>query len=258
MKCLPPLYRVALVVCVFFEVASCGSASPSAPTPTKIVSLQGNLAFDNVIVGLPRTATLTIVNSGNVSLNVTGVVVPDGYTANWTSGVVSPGVPKNVTITFAPSLAGSYNGTISVVSDQTSGTNTIPITGMALSNLLVGWVGTQTTSFPDGARTVACSMTWTVTLESITGQFSGTWQTGIQCGLGSGTLTGTISSTNSLSGLSFNPTVPILAPVCTRVDGGSFDGALSGNSAVLQSSDTIRCPGSADVVRSTTLAMNKQ
>jgi hypothetical protein len=195
-----------------------------------------------------------------MSLNVTGVVVPEGYTANWTGGVVSAGGAQNVTITFAPSSSGTYNGTISVVSDQTSGTNTIPITGIALPNLIVGWAGTETISFPNGARSVICSMSWTVTSESISGQFSGTWHYGIECGvLGGGTLTGTISSTNSFSGLSFSPAVPVLPPACTRLVGdGSFAGALSGNSALLQESETIRCPGPDDVERTTRLAMNKQ
>jgi hypothetical protein len=240
-------------------LCSCGSSSSPtapAPAPTKIVNLQGNLAFGNVVVGSKPTSSLTITNSGNASLTVTGLTGPTGYTASWTSGVVPAGSSQNVTIGFAPTSAGSYNGTITVVSDQTSGSNSIPVSGTAFANLSGGWAGTETASA--SGTSIVCNMTWIVNSQTA-GQFSGTWQTsGNSCGQ-AGNMTGTISSTNSFSGLNFNATVGTLPNGCSRVAGdGLFSGPLSGNNALVQSSDTIRCPGIPDIVRSITLSMNKQ
>jgi len=257
MRTFPALCGAATVFCGASAMWSCGSSSPSGPTPapTKTISLQGNLAFDNVVVGFPRIATLTIVNSGNASLNVTGLTVPNGYTANWTSGAIAAGTSQNVTIGFGPTSAGSFNGTITVLSDQTSGVNSIPVSGIAFSNLFVGWEGTATFSFATSPGFV-CAMSWIVTFESIAGQFSGTWTAGPPCG--QGTLTGNISSADSISGLTLDAlaTVP---PACSRVAGdGLFSGTLSGNHALVQRSETIRCTGGPDIVRSITLSMNKQ
>ena len=99
--------------------------------PTRVIELSGNLAFGNVTVGQTANATLTIRNSGNSPLTVTGMTAPPGgvYTASWTKGVILPGVSQLVTVFFTPTAAQSYNGTLTVIGDQTSGVNTIAISG---------------------------------------------------------------------------------------------------------------------------------
>ena len=125
---------VVVSLAVLFSTA-CGSTSatsPSAspaPTQTRIIGLSGNLAFGAVAVGSRPTATLTISNSGNAPLTVTGLTGPGGYTASWTSGTVPGGGTQLVTIGFAPTAATTYNGTLIVNGDQTSGTNSMSVSG---------------------------------------------------------------------------------------------------------------------------------
>jgi hypothetical protein len=86
-----------------------------------------------VQVGATATAQLTITNSGNATLTVTGMTGPSGYVASWTSGTIAPGSSQYVTVTFAPTAAQTYNGTLTVVANHTSGTNTISISGTGVS-----------------------------------------------------------------------------------------------------------------------------
>jgi hypothetical protein len=121
----------AMVIGVVSGACSSSTASPAAATPTvtRIIGLNGNLSFGSVAVGARATSTLTITNSGNSTLTVTGMTGPSGYSASWTNGTISAGASQQVTIAFAPTAAGSYNGTLTVVADQTSGVATAPISG---------------------------------------------------------------------------------------------------------------------------------
>lgn len=99
--------------------------------PTRVIELSGNLAFGSVTVGQTSNAILTVRNSGNSPLTVSGMTAPAGgvYTASWTKGVIQPGASQLVTVFFTPAAAQSYNGNLTVNGDQTSGTNTIAISG---------------------------------------------------------------------------------------------------------------------------------
>ena len=112
-----------------------GKSSPTAPTPTptptatRVITLSGNLAFGSVPVGATADATFRISNSGTGALTVTSIAGPGGYTLNWTSGAVAAGGSQDVTVRFAPAAAQIYSGTLTVNADQTSGTNTIAVSG---------------------------------------------------------------------------------------------------------------------------------
>ena len=117
--------------------AACGGGggTPTAPAPaaTRIVSLSGNLAFGSVTVGQQSSAaTLTISNTGNSPLTISGMLVPGGaYSASWQNGTIAAGASQAVTIRFAPTAAADYTGVLTVNGDQTSGTNTVAISGIA-------------------------------------------------------------------------------------------------------------------------------
>jgi len=102
--------------------------------PTRIINLSGSLAFGNVTVGSTSTKTLTISNTGDSPLTVTSISYsyPADFSGNW-SGTIPAGGSQNVTVTFAPTAAQSYSGTVTVNSDKTGGTETIAISGTGIT-----------------------------------------------------------------------------------------------------------------------------
>lgn len=94
----------------------------------KIIGLSGSLAFGQVLTGQTATATLTITNRGNTALTVSGITYPAKFSGAW-SGSVPPKGSQGVTVTFSPLAAKLYGGTVTVISDKTSGGNTIGISG---------------------------------------------------------------------------------------------------------------------------------
>ena len=125
------------------------SSTPTSPTPgsgtTRVISVSGNLTFGTVSVGNQRTLNFTITNNGNATLTVTSLTVDGGLidhsSASWTEGQVGPGASQSVNITFAPTTAGTFSGTITVVGNQTSGTNTISISGTGVFGFDGAWAG---------------------------------------------------------------------------------------------------------------------
>jgi alpha-tubulin suppressor-like RCC1 family protein len=94
----------------------------------RVIALSGSLAFGDVTVGATATRTLTIANSGNSALTVTGITYPAGFTGAW-SGTIPAGGSQAVTVTFAPTAVASYSGPVTVGGDQTSGANTTAVSG---------------------------------------------------------------------------------------------------------------------------------
>jgi uncharacterized protein YkwD len=138
----------ALLLAVLF-CSSCDKANPAAPSASsqagaRVIAVSGNLAFGSVEAGKTTESTLAIANSGTAPLSVTGITVPDGYTVNWSSGTVAPGGSQQVTVRFAPTAARSYDGTLVVNGDHTSGTNTAALKGTGLASAFVTITGTAT------------------------------------------------------------------------------------------------------------------
>ena len=98
----------------------------------RIIGLSGSLVFGNVITGQTATAILTITNSGNASLAVTGIGYPPGFSGAW-SGSIAAGSSTNVTVSFAPVAVTNYSGAITVTNDSTSGSGQIGVAGTGVS-----------------------------------------------------------------------------------------------------------------------------
>jgi hypothetical protein len=111
---------------------SCVGVLAPGVAATRIIGVSGNLAFGNVAVGQTASSTFTITNTGNSTLTITNITIPGcaaNFSATWTSGTIPPGGSQQVTQTYSPTSAQNCSGTLTVVGDQTGGTNTLPISG---------------------------------------------------------------------------------------------------------------------------------
>jgi hypothetical protein len=134
------LLRLVTVVAAVLALATCEKKSPTTPTadPTRIISVAGNLAFGNQDVNTSATRTLTISNSGNSTLTVTGMRAVGGsgtaaFAASPLSGSVPAGGSLSVTVQFTPTVAQFYSTVLTVDGDQTSGNNAINVSGTGVS-----------------------------------------------------------------------------------------------------------------------------
>ena len=138
--------RVSLGIVVLALMAACGKDTPVSPTPNPVILLTGNLNFGSVTVGSTATSNLTIANSGTSELTITTVSYPTGFSGNFVSGTIAANGSQVVTVTFAPTTAQSYTGNITVTGNQSSGTNTMAIsgTGVAIATFTLSGIVTET------------------------------------------------------------------------------------------------------------------
>jgi hypothetical protein len=124
-----------------FAMSGDATIACSGTGVASIIGVSGDLAFGAVATGAQATAALTITNAGNVAFTVTNVVYPTGFAGAWT-GIVEAGAATNIAVTFSPSAAQDFGGTVSVQSTATGGQGTIGCSGTgvevgASANLLV-------------------------------------------------------------------------------------------------------------------------
>jgi hypothetical protein len=114
--------------------ASSGTNSVTATGAgiASVISLSGNLNFASIVLGLSEQLTLTITNTGGVTLNVSSIDYPPGFSGSF-SGAIAPGAKTNVTVTFTPTIATNYNGVVTVNSDAFKGTGTVVASGLAVA-----------------------------------------------------------------------------------------------------------------------------
>lgn len=189
------------------RLAGLGPIQRTVLAASRIISLSGNLNFGSVTVGNSSNRTLSIANNGTSALTVSSITYPSGFSGAW-NGSIPVGGSQNVTVTFSPTSATSYSGTVTVNSDATSGTNTIGASGngssaptpiislsgdLAFGNIQVGTTGQR-------AMTIANIGNSDLTISSISypAGFSGAWSGSIPSG-GSQNVTVTFDPTQTMS-----------------------------------------------------------
>jgi hypothetical protein len=139
---------LSAILCVIMA-ASCGTSSPTSPTPattptptgsTRVITVTGDLAFGYVDLGMTAERTFRINNTGNQTLTFTsmssvGGTGSAGYDVNPTSGTIAPGAVQIVTVQFSPTLVQVYANVLTVASDQTSGGSEINVSGTGVRDL---------------------------------------------------------------------------------------------------------------------------
>lgn len=100
---------------------------------TRVIALSGSMAFGNVPVGDSAQRALTISNTGDQTLTVSSISYPAAFSGNW-SGTIPPGESQVVPVTFAPTAATSFSGTVVVNSNATTGTHTIGVSGAGIAS----------------------------------------------------------------------------------------------------------------------------
>ncbi len=127
------IFSLLLFAIITLTVSFC--AKKEEVPQTRIVSLSGDLSFGSIEVGKTATKTFTINNLGNLALSISSLTLPAKFTGTF-SGTIAAGSSQNVSITFVPDVAGTFSGSIVVNADQTSGTNTISISGTSTQPLV--------------------------------------------------------------------------------------------------------------------------
>ncbi|HTP70389.1 MAG TPA: choice-of-anchor D domain-containing protein [Dongiaceae bacterium] len=136
--CLFPLRRacftLACVATILFSLSGCAGSGPSAPklTPGALALSASTLDFKTVVVGQTVNQTLTVTNSGQSPVQLTGLAI-----SNKEFAITGPSVPRTIlpansltyTISFAPTTSGSATGTLQISSDAQTTANSIALSG---------------------------------------------------------------------------------------------------------------------------------
>ncbi len=98
------------------------------------ILLSGDLNFGNVEVNTSQNKTFSISNESTFTINISSIVLPDGYTADWNSVALEAGTFIDVIVTFTPTQVQNYDGTITVNNDTDQVNNTIDVIGSGINN----------------------------------------------------------------------------------------------------------------------------
>jgi Abnormal spindle-like microcephaly-assoc'd, ASPM-SPD-2-Hydin len=88
-------------------------------------------SFGNVTLGSSDSATVSLTNSGNSSVTISGVATSVGgvSTSGAANVILAPGQATTLTVKFAPTKAGAVSGNITVASNATNSPITIAVSG---------------------------------------------------------------------------------------------------------------------------------
>jgi hypothetical protein len=127
---------------------------PTAPLAAPVILLSGNLTFGSDPINQTATQTFIIQNIGAPTLLVSAITYPPGFSGNWAGGTIPADASQTVTVTFNPTLAESYsgtitvNGTITANSLATSVGNTIACSGTGTTPSIQNTGATDTPLLP--------------------------------------------------------------------------------------------------------------
>ena len=106
----------------------------STVVPAVVTPSPASLTFSNISTGQTSSQTVTLTNTGGVSTTVSQATASGtGFSiAGFTAGTLLPGATMTFSVTFAPTAAGSFPGTVTVTSNASNPSVSIPLTGTAV------------------------------------------------------------------------------------------------------------------------------
>jgi Abnormal spindle-like microcephaly-assoc'd, ASPM-SPD-2-Hydin/Protein of unknown function (DUF1573) len=173
---------------VTFVPASAGSVSgnltvtSNAPNPTLTIPLSGTglapgalgsnptiLSFGSITVGSNRSVSETVTNTGGSSVIISQIGI--NGTGFGLSGITAPvtltaGQSAAFSVTFTPQSAANASGSVTVTSNATNPTLTIPLSGTGLAP---GALGSSPTSLSFGSITVGSNQSASETVTNTGG-----------------------------------------------------------------------------------------
>jgi Abnormal spindle-like microcephaly-assoc'd, ASPM-SPD-2-Hydin len=148
------------------HVSGTGTNPVVPPTLSYLLSSSAsNLSFGNILVGGSASSPVTLTNTGTGSVTISQVnITGAGFTVTGFSAgaTLAAGQSLPLNVIFAPSVAGSAAGNISVVSTATNSPATISLSGAGVQPQIS--VTPSSVSF--GNISVATSATQTITIRN--------------------------------------------------------------------------------------------
>jgi hypothetical protein len=112
------------------------TVNSAAPATGTLTVNPASVALDNVIVGANSSATVTVTNSGSGSVTISNVSIsgPGVGASGVSSGLVlASGQTASLDVTFTASSAGNTTGAVTIVSNASDSSLTIPISASGVS-----------------------------------------------------------------------------------------------------------------------------
>jgi Abnormal spindle-like microcephaly-assoc'd, ASPM-SPD-2-Hydin len=110
--------------------------SGTGVTPSGVLTAsQAGLSFGNVAVGTSATQSVTLTNTGNANVTISGVAVTGtGFAADGgTNASLAPNQSVNVSVNFDPSAPGQTQGQLAVASNASDNSLTVVLSGTGLA-----------------------------------------------------------------------------------------------------------------------------
>ena len=114
--------------------------------PQPVISLSGALDFGDVVKGETAQKSFSISNTGDATLQLSGITLPAGFTASLPSTSVASGANITVQVNFAPVEIKTYDGVIAISSNALSGANIINVLGKGIAVTGIGESFSRNTS----------------------------------------------------------------------------------------------------------------
>lgn len=114
---------------------------------TRVIRLDGDLAFGEVVAGQSAARTLTIYNGGNKTLTVHSIDYPGGFSGAW-NGTIAAFGSQDVAVAFSPEASQNYGGNVTVNSDASGGTSSMICSGTGIWSLPTNMILVQGGTLP--------------------------------------------------------------------------------------------------------------